>query len=181
MSSYDATFSTDRSACSFDKKGNLWVSSSGSESKRTFAIFEFKPSALKTTGFKTPVVTLTPDIHGSLDGPIGMAFDGNGNLWVANGFGNTIVNFSAKSIKKSGSPTPLVTIGAAGVIASLDSPVGLAFDGSGNLAVSNRGNNTIAYFLKSQLAASGSPIPSALLQSASLDSPFQIVFGPLIK
>jgi DNA-binding beta-propeller fold protein YncE len=165
----------------FDKKGDLWVSSSGSLSDQVFAIYKFKPSDLKTTGFKTPVVALTPDMHDSLDGPIGMAFDSKGNLWVANGFANTIVEFSAKSIKHSGSPTPVVTISATGVIASLDSPVGLAFDSSGNLAVSNRGNNTIAYFLKSQLAASGSPAPSALLQSASLSSPFQIVFGPSIK
>ena len=160
--------------------GDLWVSSSGSDTNKVFKIFKFLPSSLKTSGFQTAAVTLTPDVSGtSLDGPIGMAFDSKGNLWVANGFANTIVEFAAKSIKTTGAPTPVVTIGSNG--GSLDSPAGLAFDSSGNLAVSNRGNNTIAFFHKSQLAASGSPTPSALLQSSALSSPFQIVFGPSIN
>src|SRR6202034_1572249 len=159
--------------------GDLWVSSSGSEGNQVFKIFKFLPSSLKTSGFQTAAVTLTPDVGNSLDGPIGMAFDSKGNLWVANGFANTIVEFAAKSIKTTGSPTPVVTIGSNG--GSLDSPAGLAFDNSGDLAVSNRGTNPIAFFHKSLLAASGSPTPSALLQSSALSSPFQIVFGPSIN
>jgi sugar lactone lactonase YvrE len=157
--------------------GDLWVSSSGSDTNQVFKIFKYLPSGLNAKG--VPAVILTPDVGNSLDGPIGMAFDSKGNLWVANGFANTVVEFAAKSIKTTGAPTPVVTIGSNG--GSLDSPAGLAFDSSGDLAVSNRGNNTIAFFHKSLLAASGSPTPSALLQSSALSSPFQIVFGPSIN
>src|ERR1035437_4746449 len=66
--------------------------------------------------------------------PFGMAFDSVGNLFVADGYSNTI-----KKITPSGVVSMFASTG-------LSSPTGLAFDSVGNLYAANWGNNTIAQF-----------------------------------
>jgi sugar lactone lactonase YvrE len=70
-----------------------------------------------------------------LNYPVGLAFDNNGNLFVANsggGNGNsTIEEFSPNGV------------GTTFASAGLSYPVALAFGGAGNLFVANDGNNTI--------------------------------------
>lgn len=68
-------------------------------------------------------------------GPVALAFDGNGNLFVANSGNNTIEEFDA-----SGTGTVFATASS-----GINGPQGLAFDSSGNLYVADH-NNTILKF-----------------------------------
>jgi DNA-binding beta-propeller fold protein YncE len=67
-----------------------------------------------------------------LDNPMGLAFDRNGNLFVANaGISNSIMKFAP-----DGTGTVFTTTG-------LDNPRGLAFDSSGYLYAANASGNSI--------------------------------------
>jgi hypothetical protein len=108
-----------------------------------------------------------------------IAFDANGNLWVANGGQanySSVVEFSAAQLAASGSPAPNVTLTPnAG---SLNQPAGLAFDASGDLWVSNMGANTVVEFTPSQIASSGSPTPGVTVSGPSLNGPAGLAFDP---
>jgi sugar lactone lactonase YvrE len=119
-------------------------------------------------------VTLSAS-SGSLNGPAGVAFDANGNLWVANA-SNTVVQLAASQLLVSGSPTPAVTLGATS--GSLDGPSALAFDADGNLWVANANASTVVEFTGSQLAGSGSPTPAVKLSATngSLSAPSSVAF-----
>ncbi len=206
----------------FDAAGNLWVSNYGNNT-----VAEFTAAQLASTGTPTPAVVLS-STSTSLDGPVGLAFDRTGNLWVADYTGRTLNEFTAAQLVASGAPAPKVTISATGnalqnpeelafdtqgnlwsastttnqvqeyslaqLVASgspvpavtltangtsIDDPVGVAFDGSGNLWVSNYLNSTVVEFAHAQLAANGSPVPAVTLASNathSIDSTYQMEF-----
>ena len=65
----------------------------------------------------------------SLNGPYLSTFDAAGDLWVANFFGNTVVEFTPAQLAATGSPTPAVVLYARA--GSLDEPSGLTFGSSG--------------------------------------------------
>lgn len=148
-------------ALSFDSKGNLWVSDHSFH-----RILEFVPpfstgmaASLElgqppATAF-TSVLSQTPSAN-SLDGPMGLTFDSNGNLWVADQSNNRVLEFiqpftngMAASIVV-GQPNFLqVEINqnqhypAAN---TLNSPFGVAFDAGGDLLVSDTQNNRVLVF-----------------------------------
>lgn len=158
----------------FDSSGDLWVSDAANNS-----LYEFTPSELSSSGTPTPKVTITSDASHSLDGPAGLAFDGSGDLWVANEGNNTLVEYTPSQLAASGSPTPTATISANGSH-SLDVPVGVAFDSSGDLWVSNAANSSLVEYTATQLGdGTGGPTPNVTLTSdasASLDSPMGLAF-----
>jgi len=150
--------------------GSVWVSNNTAST-----IVEFTPSQFGEAVSPTPAVTLSAS-SGSLSGPAGLAFDANGNLWVANGTSNTVVQFAASQLAASGSPTPTVTLGATN--GSLGGPFCLAFDARGNLWVTNTNASTVVEFTASQLAGSGSPTPAVTLSATngSLSAPSGLAF-----
>ncbi len=96
----------------FDGFGNLYVANTGS------AVSVFAPGAL------TPTSTLT-----GLQNPVSLAFDTNGNLFVASyGFGG---DSGAVSVFAPGATLPTATL------TGLNGPSVLAFDSKGNLYVAN--------------------------------------------
>jgi sugar lactone lactonase YvrE len=128
-------------------------------------------------GALTPSVTVTGGT-GSIDGPLMIAFDGTGNLWVANGnFSgvNTVVDFTPSQLAASGTPAPTVVLSANS--GSLGNPAGLAFDASGDLWVANVAGSLVE-FTPSQLVTSGDPAPSATVTGTSLSGPFGLAFDP---
>jgi secreted PhoX family phosphatase len=142
----------------FDRAGNLWVVNATANN-----LVEFALSQLATSGSPSPKVTISASA-GSLNSPTFLAFDASGNLWVTSGLSNTIVEYTPAQFAASGSPTPAITLSAnAG---SLSTPIGLAFDNSGDLWVSN--DRTLVEFSVSQLATSGSPAPVVEVTSASI-------------
>lgn len=85
-----------------------------------------------------PILEITPSgnvttFASGFNQPTGLAFNGNGDLFVANENG-TISQVT---------PTGNVSTFATGFSGFLGGPSGLAFDGSGNLYVANTNNNVI--------------------------------------
>ena len=89
--------------------------------------------------------------------PNGIAFDGEGNLYVANYAAGTVSEFTA-----GGS---YVGIYASG----LSSPGGMAFDQAGNLYVANSGNGTVVEIM---------PSGATSIYASGLSGPNGLVFGP---
>ena len=123
---------------------------------------EIVASDLATSGEPTPAVVLTPSAQ-SLDGPVGVAVDVSGDLWVANIVNGTLDEFTPAQLTASGNPTPVEAI------TGLDDPQGPAFDAKGDLgcraagaacAGSGTTGASIAEFTPSQLATGGQRHPS---------------------
>jgi streptogramin lyase len=146
----------------FDASGNLWVSTQQ-------AVVELAAATLGTSGPATPTVMLS-GAGGSLV-PYGLAFDGHGNLWVANDFNGTLVEYTPSQLAAGGTLTPAVTISSNS--GSLADPKGVAFDGHGDLWVSNFSTNKLVEFTPTQLSAGGSPVPAVTLNTPS---PFGLAF-----
>jgi len=156
----------------FDGRGNLWVSDSGSN-----AVYVFTRKQLAATAMMAvPAVSITS--APAFDGPLGIAFDNRGDLFVANNATTTIFGFSASSLPAvslsstaatTAALMPTVTLSNSG--GSIQSPWALAFDGFGNLWSSNAiAAGTVVEFTRSQIAATGSPTPNITLASATVSS-----------
>lgn len=163
----------------FDAAGDLWVTEHDNNT-----VLEFSAAQLGTAGANelTPAAIITST---ALTGPIGIAFDSGGNLYVANNgqvttasgaasaAGTTVVAFSAASLPSaSGSGqavtlTPSVTV-SADSSGSIQGPWGLAFDSDGNLLVSNATASTVIEIPAASLASSSAPTPSLTLTSANV-------------
>ena len=154
----------------FDRNGNLWVSNFNNST-----IMGFTPSQIASSGSPTPNVTISAS-SSSLSGPVGLAFDSSGSLWVANDANSTVVKYTSAQLAATGSPAPSVTISATGT--SLVNPIGLAFDSGGNLWVANFGNATVVKYGSAQLASTGSPVPDVILSasSGSLSGSLELAF-----
>lgn len=159
----------DPAGLAFDADGNLWVANITSST-----VVMFAPEQLLTSGSPTPTVTLTANV-GSLAGPMSIAFDASGSLWVANFSGDTVVRFGASQLLSSGSPAPEATIGDDGG-GNLASPTGLAFDASGDLWVTNYNGPDALLKFESPERLSGpvAPTPSAVL--TGLADPLGVAF-----
>jgi hypothetical protein len=143
------------------------------------------------------VITIT---SAAFNGPLGIALDAGGNLWVANNggvmangaaspAGTTIVEFTAAhlpTVPSTGMLTPdltpdvVLTDDGKG---SIQAPWALVFDTSGNLW-SNNANSpfTVVEFAKASLAMSAAPTPAVTIsptmvgQTPSLDAPNGLCF-----
>jgi sugar lactone lactonase YvrE len=148
----------------FDKTGNLWVSDNGANS-----VFVFSAAQLAAGGTGvTPKASITSST--AFTGPLGIAFDSTGDLFVANNGGTTIEGFSAGSLPAGGTVTltPSVVLSDDGQN-SIQAPWALVFDAGGNLWSSNaNAPNTVVEFAKASLAATGAPVPEVTLSPATV-------------
>ena len=104
------------------------------------------------------LTSVAPDV---LRGPVGLAFDASGALWVSGHSSDTIVKYAPEQLASSGAPSPQVVLRS--TTGSLTAPSALAFAASGALWVANSGNDSVVMFTPTQLAASGSPTPTVTL------------------
>lgn len=159
----------------FDSAGDMWVASNKANA---YSVVEFTPAQLASSGTPTPTVTISSTGGGSLNGPVALAFDSAGDLWVGNGNGppGTIVEFTPAQLASSGSPTPAVTISSNP--SSRDDLNGMAFDPSGDLWATYYDENQVIEYTPAQLSTSGSPAPAATISAAggSLTGPDGAVF-----
>jgi sugar lactone lactonase YvrE len=166
-------------AVAFDADGNMWVASSASHT-----LEKYTPSQLAMTGKVTPTVTISTNTSnfGALSNPNGLAFDKDGNLWVANLSNNTVVKFTSAQLAQSSSPLPVVTISSNSNVpgnGSLNQPNCLAFDRDGNLWVTNRtGAQPIVKYTPAQQAVGGVVTPAVMIgaNNGSLNFPMGIAF-----
>jgi len=171
----------------FDTKGDLWVSD-----YYTDAIYEYSAAQLAIAG-PIVILNLTPNVqltsNPALNRPVGMVFDAEGNLWVANSGATTIFGFDSAALPTAPGSidtlTPNVVLSDDGSD-SIQAPWALAFDAAGNLWTSNSATpSTLVEFAKSALGSSGSPVPAVTISPtqvagfASLNAPGGIAFDNL--
>ena len=138
--------------CTFDHSGDLWVAND-----LTNTVVEYAPGT-PASGAQVPIATISSDGSDSLSGPVALAFDPSGDLWVANYDNSTVVEYTVSDLA-SGSQVPAVTISAdaSGV---LNSPLGIAFDRSGDLWVAANLSDKLLEYARSGLATGPRPPPS---------------------
>jgi hypothetical protein len=104
--------------------------------------------------------TLNPFSGAGIQGPNLLAFDGLGNVWIANS-GPTVSKLSA-----NGAPlSPSTGFSTGGV----SNPSALALDTSGNTWIADSGGNGITV-----LSSSGAPIPGSPYTGGGINGPFAI-------
>lgn len=146
----------------FDSSGNLWVADSGYSRVLEFAppFSSGMPATLElghaagTTAFTATRADDGGSVSaGVMDNPAGIEFDTHGNLWVSDSANDRILEFvspftngmsATLELGQSGFTQASSTPVSQG---SLDAPVGVAFDLSGNLLVSDQGNNRLLVFV----------------------------------
>ena len=115
-------------------------------------------------GTAPPTRTIT-GAHTGMNGPVGIARDAAGNLYVANagnsccGLGNSITVYGAGA-RGDAAPTATIVGGNTG----LDAPSGVALDAAGHLYVANADGNSITVYGS---RATGNATPSATITGGS--------------
>jgi hypothetical protein len=171
----------------FDASSNLWIVENQNQQILAYKAATLA-AALGHSGQVNPDITISSSSFGD---PRAIAFDGTGDLWLADATGK-LIEFAAADLGMSGTLTPKVIITATpvvtldGIALSLDFPEGVAFDPAGNLWVANLESDnagSLAEFTASQLASSGSPSPAVFLDSDSfginINQPSLLTFGPI--
>jgi len=144
--------------------GKMWVGDAEA------GIHGFSASQLTSSGSPTADVLIS-----NADGPNGLAFDADGNLWVSLVFTPALGMYTPAQLATTGSPAPQIVIGSDGT--SLRQGYAITFDASGNLWVANAFDNRLEMFTPAQLATSGSPSPSVVLTAgATLNNPLGMTF-----
>jgi len=159
----------------FDAHWNLWVSDNGPND-----IYEYPADSLNA-GFSglhaTRVIT-------GLSSVGYIAFDASGNLWATpanfSSTDDTVFAFSpAQLADTTSAPQPKISIGVA-TAGSQSALIGLAFDNSGDLWLTDNYSNKLYELPASQLTASGLVTPTVTIgaTSASLAQPYGLAFTP---
>jgi hypothetical protein len=183
----------------FDSSGNLWVVDEDIVNGKggTGEIFEYTSAQVSamTAGTKQvdPTVGIASPDFQHLEG---LAFDGSGNIWVADESAGTVDDIQASQFAGVGlsqNITPAVVLTAATMkgacTQSLDAPYGVAIDQRGNLLVGNRGTTaqcvgSLAKFPANRITSSGSPKPVVFLRAnakgTNLNAPNNLTFGPAV-
>lgn len=181
----------------FDAAGNLWVTDEDRDNDQggNGEVFRFNKDQITglTAGNQNidPVFGIALQQFAHLET---IAFDGGGNLWLADQQGDHVYKFSASQLIATGlsqNLTPAVVLSPAqhgGVCnESLDGPYGLALDGAGDLYVANSNihgdcRGSLAKFLAKSIESSGSPKPKVFIttdgKGNSIDVPNALTFGP---
>lgn len=122
----------------------------------------------------TATATLAPTATVGTRGGAGVTFDTHGNLWVRGQSASdpVLMRYPASALASTGNPLPDRTIGVSGL--NCVSPGGLAFDAAGNLWLSLGCQGRIVRLTASQLATSGTYVPS--VQITNLVNPIGIAF-----
>ena len=140
----------------FDKSGDLWVADGSNnrvlEFKAPFTNGKAASLVIGQPGFTTKTCATKPTQKGLCD-PTGVTSDSSGDLWVADGSNNRVLEFKAPFT--NGKAASLV-IGQPGFTTKtcatkptqkgLCFPEGIAFDKSGDLWVADGSNNRVLEF-----------------------------------
>ncbi len=135
----------DPSGVVFDPSGNLYMSDFNNHVVRKISV-----SGIITTIAGTGTAGYTGDGGAAsvakINGPVNLAFDGSGNLYIADINSNVVRKISASGIISTIAGTGVSGYsgdGGAATVANLNRPSGLAADGTGNLYIADCSNNAI--------------------------------------
>ncbi|MCY1234924.1 Serine/threonine-protein kinase PknD [compost metagenome] len=173
------------SAASFDHPAGIAVDGDGNvyvADTKNNSIRKITPAGVVSTlaGAGTAGYADGPGLAALFDYPTGLALDGSRNLYVTDTFNHRI-----RKITPAGVVTTLAGSGTAGradgpgSAASFHGPLGLAFDGSGNLYVVDRDSHSIRKITSAGVVSTlaGSETPGATNgtgSAASFHFPFDI-------
>jgi streptogramin lyase len=164
-----------------DSSGNLWVSDSANNE-----IFKFSKAQATTPSAVSlvPAATLT---NAAFNGPLGIAFDSGGNLWIENNNGTTIVEVDGRVLAGATGMTAValattLNSSAAGGLQTIKNPWGLVFDSSGDLWITNEQlsvspcSGSVVEFLKAQITGGGNltPFPNVVLKQIAVGGTFSL-------
>jgi hypothetical protein len=131
-------------AVTFDLNGNMWVldASASVSGVATPAMLEFSATqlaALATNNKPDPVAIIT---SADLTSPRQAVIDSGGNAWVTDHDSDTVIVFQQPQLAETGANflEPVLVITSAG----FNGPSGIAFNGAGDMWVSNNGNVAVA-------------------------------------
>lgn len=142
----DASGSLNRPAgLAFDASGNLWVGNFGNTGAGANTLVQYAAAdlaaALGAGGSTSPSPTVTIN-SADLSQPYGLAFEADGDLWVANSGNDTVVQFAAADLTADGAPAPTASVPPG----TVDAPRGPAFDADGNLRVASRNTDELVQY-----------------------------------
>ncbi|MHB8381609.1 MAG: NHL repeat-containing protein [Candidatus Binataceae bacterium] len=169
----------------FDSAGNLWMTDNSADDVNVFSA-----SQLVTGGDIEPNAQFNTTGANGLNGPLGLAFDSSGNLWVANNGDTSIFEYDAvdvAEVRAGGLHNDLApTIVLNNTNSSIEGPWALVFSSIGSLWSSNSNTPfTVVAFLPADLLASGTPTPATTFDPVtikkvpSLNSPNGLAFDAL--
>jgi hypothetical protein len=146
--------------------GNLYIA------ERTGAIAVLPAAAGTLFGTSVNADTLTTVVSTGLSTDYNVAFDAAGNLYIANQGTGSVLVLPVASGTLFGTPVTAGTL--ATVTSGLNTPVGLAFDSSGDLYVSDYGDATVSVLPAASGTLFGTPVTAgtpATLVSSGLQGP----------
>lgn len=123
-------------ALAFDHSGNLWVENAGFFDHPGQSIIEYTAASLSQNG-SAPIVTLTSNSFRFLRG---IAFDGAGDLWIANPANDAndgVLEFTPQQLSDGGLQTPGLILQSSLFI----NPHDIAFDTANNIWVAYDGGS----------------------------------------
>jgi len=147
----------------FDDAGNMWVAANGAD---TIVRIDAAHLGGSGTGADLTITAQTPSpVVGTLPSPLGLAFDGGGNLWV--NYNGTVARLTPTDLAGTGAKT--ITPGVQIVLGVQSLPLGIAFDERGGMWMADRAGR-FACLGPSQLAASATVTPQIVIASPDLGS-----------
>lgn len=160
--------------------GELWVPT------MLGSVGGYAPSVIRGDGGmpEAQVRLDTRLLDGGITDAEGVAFDRAGRMWVFNsneepalrGFLPSQLGASSDAGQAITLSSTSVTLDGGDTVNSLSGPAAMIFDAQGNLWVADSQNNAIVKFGKSQLEASGSPVPETLWMGGAVNSPAGLAF-----
>ena len=140
------------SALTFDAKGNMWVLDQGGCRVLEFNLpFSNGESASLVIGEPDFTTRLCSGGQNGLSFPQDAAFDSSGDLWVADNGGSRVLEFLPPFVNNENASLVIgqqgfTTFACSGSQSGLCFPGSVKFDSSGNLWVSDGGNNRVLRF-----------------------------------
>jgi streptogramin lyase len=147
----------------FDAAGNLWVANKSKHNVVKIPAEMLTNSASGIDNLITITCMSPPPVIGTLNAPIGMAFDRGGNLWVGYFGPNVIAMIPSSQLSQSGKITPDIQI-TLSVSVLLNQ---LAFDEDGSLWMA-LGEGKFGKLGPQQLTSGGKKTPDVVISSAEL-------------
>ncbi|HMD71455.1 MAG TPA: IPT/TIG domain-containing protein, partial [Bryobacteraceae bacterium] len=161
-------------ACATDASGNLYIADTGNHRIRKVTQAGII-STVAGTGLAGASGDEGPATNAALDSPLGVAVDGNGNVFINDTGNNRIRMVTADGVIHGTAGTGAAGFagdGGSAQIAQLFSPAGLALDGSGNAYVADAGNNRVRRLMPQAVQQVAPPVSPV--------SPTQPASGPVV-
>lgn len=159
-------------AIAFDKSFGLWA---GLANNRVVYLSHAHDTGNVTAAPDLSIDAMTP-APAELTAPLGLAFDGSGNLWVD--YNGVFAKLGASDLTGTGDKTVTPTVQIASDVSAL--PSGIAFDESGGLwFAANAGH--FAKLSAAQLTTSATVTPSVIVTSSSMVYGLNPAFYPAPK